>query len=102
MQDGKAQLVRRDMSQEEYFYLPSHLIQPFFQDKPIRFRIGQGEEQTGVLDITVSLDRSCRVQIMRVRNFRTAACSAAQILTSEMLDKVRWDASKGEFFAIFD
>lgn len=90
------------MSQEDFFYLPANLIQPFFQDKPIRFRIAQGEEQTGVLDITVSTNRSCRVQIMHVRSFHTATYSAAQTLTSDMLDKVRWDASKKEFFAIFD
>ncbi|MCW0218628.1 MAG: hypothetical protein OJI67_09930 [Prosthecobacter sp.] len=83
-------------------YLPAHLITPFFQGKPIRYRFGRGEEQTGVLHITVLLDGSCNIQLGGLHRERGTVHSTGQTLSADMLDRVTWDGEKKEFFAIFE
>lgn len=87
----------------EEFYLPEHLITPFFQNKQIEFRFEDEEGfRTGHLQTTVFANRACRISILYpVSNVGT--CSIVEIpLHSDMLDRVCWDPTNQLFRATFD
>ncbi|SKB00185.1 hypothetical protein SAMN02745166_03088 [Prosthecobacter debontii] len=83
-------------------YLPAHLIVPFFQGRPIRYRYGQGEERTGTLHIDVFQDGLCSIQLQGVCSAFGAVQNDVRTLNASMLDRIQWDGAKREFVGFFE
>jgi len=85
--------------------LPRHLLELFFQKKPIRFAVlglwppEEPRYQTGLLEVAVSPDE---VPYIRVCGSKCAPSSSTvwhSIVSRKMLERIQWDANAGSFVA---
>jgi hypothetical protein len=86
----------------ETVYLPQHLLAPFFDQKQIRYRIEDGPEQSGWLNLTVLGRGEVSLLIYTVQSQHTTYSSDSMRVNSAMIDNISWDSAKSEFQAIFD
>jgi hypothetical protein len=89
-------------SPKEY-YLPTHLLEPFFQDKGVELLVEDQPFQPlktyleGRLHLVVFGDGLCSLSVQYVADGSPAVASASFVVRQDMLDRLKWDAPNKRF-----